>query len=149
MNIYNYKIVRERSSTYFDGRKAFSNPKIAASIMQDFYEENYEMDKENFTVAYLDSKNKILGINLVSIGTINSSLVHPREVFKGAILASANTIMLFHNHPSGDVKPSQEDIMITKRLKEVGEIIGIKVLDHIIISDSSENYVSLREKMII
>ena len=149
MNIYNYKIVRERSNTYFDGRKAFSTPEIAASIMQNFYEENYEMDKENFTVAYLDSKNKILGINLVSIGTINSSLVHPREVFKGAILASANTVMLFHNHPSGDVKPSQEDVMITRRLKEVGEIVGIRVLDHIIISDNPKNYVSLREKMII
>jgi DNA repair protein RadC len=90
-------------------------------------------DKEHFMVLLLDSKNKIIKDETVSVGTLNSSLVHPREVFKSAIKESANAIILVHNHPSGDPTPSAEDEEITLKLKEVGEIIGIKVLDHVIL----------------
>ena len=93
------------------------------------------LDKEHLVVLHLDSKNKIIKDEVISIGTLNSSLVHPREVFKEAIKSSANSIILVHNHPSGDVEPSEEDILTTKKLKESGEVVGIKLLDHIIIGN--------------
>ena len=85
----------------------------------------------------LDTKNKIIGAFGVSRGALNSSLVHPREVFKRALLSNAASIMLAHNHPSGDPTPSSEDKATTKRLVEAGDIIGIRVLDHIIIGEDS------------
>jgi DNA repair protein RadC len=92
-----------------------------------------DKDKEFFMIIMLDSKNKIIKDEIVSIGTLNSSLVHPREIFKSAIKESANSVILVHNHPSGDPTPSTEDEEITQRLIEAGELLNIKVLDHIII----------------
>jgi DNA repair protein RadC len=97
--------------------------------------------KEYLYALLLDSKNKVIKKELVSIGTLNSSLVHPREVFKEAIRNSANSIILVHNHPSGDCEPSDEDKIITQKMKHIGEEIGIKVLDHVIIG--SERYKSI------
>ena len=94
-------------------------------------------DREKFICLHLNSKNRIISYEVVSIGTINMSVVHPREVFKGAILSNATCIICLHNHPSGDPTPSEEDIGITERLNKAGNIIGIKVLDHIIISKES------------
>ena len=100
---------------------------------------NYYKDKlkdklqEHFYCVYLDTKNHIIKDKLLFIGTINQSLVHPREVFKEAYLLSASSIICIHNHPSGNVNPSNNDIIITKQLKEVGTLLGINVLDHIII----------------
>ncbi len=100
---------------------------------------NYYKDKlsdklqEHFYCVYLDTKNHIIKDKLLFIGTINQSLVHPREVFKEAYLLSATSIICLHNHPSGNVNPSNNDIIITKQLKEVGLLLGINVLDHIII----------------
>ena len=100
--------------------------------------------KEYFICLYLDTKNKIIGEpRVISVGTLNSSLIHPREIFKIAIQESANSIILVHNHPSGDCSPSTADITITDRLKKAGELLDIKVLDHIIISD--KKYWSWRE----
>lgn len=90
--------------------------------------------KEVFICLHLDSKNNIISEDVVSIGTLNRSLVHPREVFKKAIKNGAALILVVHNHPSGDPMPSQEDKQVTKRLKEVGELMGIPLLDHIIIA---------------
>lgn len=119
----------------------FDRPKSIA----DFYYEYYLFDdREKFCVLLLDTKNQPISNILVSMGTLNSSLVHPREVFKPAIKKSANSIVLVHNHPSGNPTPSAEDIQVTKRLKESGDILGIKVLDHIIIGD--RKYISLAEK---
>lgn len=101
------------------------------------------LDKENFKVLYLNTKNEIIKDENVSVGSLNASIVHPREVFKPAIIYSSNAVILMHNHPSGNPSPSQEDIQITKRLSEAGELIGIKVLDHIVIGDG--NYYSLKE----
>lgn len=103
--------------------------------------------KEHFRVIFLNTKNYVIQIKDVSIGSLNSSIVHPREVFLEAIKLSSASIILCHNHPSGDTTPSQEDINITKRLIEAGKIIGIEVLDHIIIGDV--NYLSFKEKNII
>ena len=100
------------------------------------------LDREHFVVLLLDIKNKVIGINTVSIGNLDSSIAHPREVFKPAILSNAGSILLAHNHPSGDPTPSREDIEITHRLVNAGNILGINVLDHIIIGDG---YRSLKE----
>lgn len=93
--------------------------------------------KEFFIAFHLDGKNRISCLEVVSIGSLNQSIVHPREVFKTALLSSAAAIILVHNHPTGDVTPSREDIEITRRLKEAGEILGIKILDHIIVGDGT------------
>jgi DNA repair protein RadC len=90
--------------------------------------------KEHFKLIILNPRNKIIAISTISIGTLNASLVHPREVFKEAIIHNAASVVLAHNHPSGDTEPSEEDLKITRRLSEAGKILGIEVLDHIIIT---------------
>ncbi|MEM5831547.1 MAG: DNA repair protein RadC [Candidatus Aenigmatarchaeota archaeon] len=104
-----------------------------------------DYSKEHFYIISLNSRNAI--INEISIGTLNASLVHPREVFAEAIRQRANSIILVHNHPSGDPTPSKDDIKITKKLKEAGKILGIEVLDHIIITRNS--YLSFKNKNLI
>jgi len=113
-------------------------------IAQILIEEMKFLTKEHFNIVLLDTKNQVISIENISIGSLNSSVVHPREVFKEAIKKSSNSIILAHNHPSGDVTPSDEDITITHRLIKSGDIIGIKVIDHIIVGN--ENYLSMKEK---
>lgn len=114
---------------------------------------NYVMDdmrflsQEHFVCIYLNTKNQVIQQKTVFIGSLNASIVHPREVFKEAIKRSAASIVCFHNHPSGDPAPSHEDIEVTKRLVESGALLGIEVLDHIIIGD--QKFVSLKEKGMI
>ena len=103
--------------------------------------------KEIFKVVLLNTKNEIMTDVDISMGTLNSSLVHPREVFREAIIRSSNKIILLHNHPSGNAEPSKEDKSVTNRLKECGELIGIEVIDHIIIGDGI--YFSFKENMLI
>jgi len=103
--------------------------------------------KEHFYVLCLDTRNRVTGINQVSIGNLDSSIVHPREVFKAAISSLAASVIFIHNHPSGDLEPSSEDINLTKRLTEAGELIGIPVLDHIIVSD--KDYTSLKSRNLL
>ena len=86
---------------------------------------------------HLDAKNRILCFELISLGSLNQSVVHPREVFKSALLSSAAAMILIHNHPSGDPSPSPEDLKITQRLKEAGELLGIKVLDHLVVGETA------------
>ncbi|MFD1736032.1 DNA repair protein RadC [Bacillus salitolerans] len=111
---------------------------------------NYVMDEmrflsqEHFVCLYLNTKNQVLHKQTIFIGSLNASIVHPREVFKEAFRRSAASIICVHNHPSGDPSPSREDIEVTKRLTECGKIIGIEILDHLIIGEN--NYVSLKEK---
>jgi len=97
--------------------------------------------KESFCTAHLDGKNRIVCLEIVSVGTLNQSLVSPREVFKTALLSNAAAIILIHNHPTGDPTPSSEDLEVTRRLREAGELIGIKVLDHIIIGSTYYSFV--------
>ncbi|MDD2446722.1 MAG: DNA repair protein RadC [Tissierellia bacterium] len=121
-----------------------TNPSIVADILMD---EMRYLNKEYFKIAILDTKNQILSIENISVGTLNASIVHPRDVFKVAIKRNANSIILIHNHPSGDTKPSGEDISITNRLIDAGNLLGIRVLDHIIIGDNT--FLSFKEKNLI
>ncbi len=102
--------------------------------------------KEYFIIMFIDSKNKLI-IDDVSVGILNASLVHPREVFKKAILNNASHVIVAHNHPSGDPSPSNEDIVTTKRLIDAGKILGISVVDHLIITESK--FVSFKEMNLI
>jgi DNA repair protein RadC len=109
-----------------------NSPESASAFFHSVMDNIY--DKEAFVVAFLNTKNRVIDHEVVSVGTINSSLVHPREVFRNAIINKANSVILCHNHPSGDLTPSTEDINITRRLEETGKLLGIKVLDHLIIN---------------
>ncbi len=100
-------------------------------------------DKEHFMILHLDTRNRVIKDEVVSVGTLNSSLIHPREVFKSAIKESANSVILVHNHPSGDSEPSEEDKKITNILFKAGELLSIKVLDHVIVG--SEGWYSFNE----
>jgi len=103
--------------------------------------------KEHFKLILLNPRNKIIGISTVSVGTLNASLVHPREVFKDAIVHSAASVVLAHNHPSGDPEPSEDDLTITKRLTEAGKILGVEVIDHIIVGKNG--FFSFKEKGLV
>lgn len=118
-----------------------TTPATAAAIFAEFIGPS---DKEHFVMAALDARNRIIGLSLISMGTLTSSLVHPREVFKAAILLNAAGILVGHSHPSGDPTPSPEDRDATRRLQRAGEIIGIPIVDHIVIGEAG-SYKSFRE----
>jgi DNA repair protein RadC len=126
---------------------AESGPKTVISSPGDvgnlLMEEMRHLDQEHFRVIHLGVKNQVLGVDLVSVGTVGSSLVHPREVFKNSIRRNATGVILVHNHPSGDPTPSKEDVSVTRRIADAGRILGIEVVDHIVIGD--RKFASLRE----
>jgi DNA repair protein RadC len=126
-------------------RKGFTQTiECAKDVFNIFVDELKDKKKEHFYVLYLDTKNRIIEKpELISIGTLNASIIHPREIFKEAVRRSANAVILVHNHPSGDCEPSAEDERITERLSKVGELMDIKVLDHVIVG---EGYWSWSEK---
>lgn len=101
------------------------------------------MKKEHFVALYLNARNQLIHKETVSIGTLNANLIHPREVFKSAVDHLAAAVILAHNHPSGNTEPSEDDLEVTKRLKEVGKILGIEVLDHVIVTKN--NFSSIKE----
>jgi DNA repair protein RadC len=105
------------------------------TIFNEMRREMSALDREHFIVLHLDGKNRLIARETISIGSLNQSIVHPREVFKAAILNNSAALVLIHNHPSGDPAPSYEDIEITNRLVKIGEIAGIKILDHIVFGD--------------
>lgn len=121
--------------------------KCSSDIFAHFHERLRGIKQETFLVVLLDNKNRIIKELPVSTGSLTSSIVHPREVFNPAIKESAASVIFVHNHPSGDPEPSKEDVQITHRLSEVGTIVGIKVLDHVIIGN--ERFVSFKDKGII
>lgn len=143
VDIVSIKMVKEKSISY-ENRK-ISSPDDAQYLCRRFLD---ELDREQLIVVSLDTKNQPTSINVASIGSLNSSIVHPREVFKVAILSNANSIIIAHNHPSGDPTPSKEDISITQRLKEAGKLIGIDLIDHIIIGEE-KRFISLKEKGLV
>ena len=120
------------SSSLTREKPILSSPSIAAGYMHSVIDQVH--DKESLVVAFLNTKNRVIDYEQVSIGTINSSVIHPREVFRNAILNKAVSVLLCHNHPSGNITPSPEDLAVTKSLKEAGEMLGIPVVDHIIIT---------------
>ena len=103
--------------------------------------------REHFLVLLLNARHEVMAIETISIGSLNASIVHPREVFKPAIVNSAASVILTHSHPSGDPEPSEEDVSITKRLVQAGELLGIGVLDHVIVA--SRGVVSLRSRQML
>lgn len=119
------------SETERNGASAVAAPEDIARLVKPLVR-NWE--KEHFFVVSFDNRNRVLGVDLVGVGTLNSSLVHPRETFSVAINRHAACIAVSHNHPSGDPNPSEADQVVTKRLKEAGELMGIALLDHVIIS---------------
>ena len=139
INIVSIKMVKE-SSFLYQTRQILS-PNDAYEMIKEQLE---GLDREQFIIACLNTKNEPTNISVVSVGSLNKAIVHPREVFKTAILSNAASIMAIHNHPTGEKKPSQKNIQLTHRLYEAGELLGIKLLDHLIIGDGT--FTSLKEK---
>jgi DNA repair protein RadC len=125
-------------------RYVVRSPEDAANYLM---EDMRYLKKEQFVCLYLNTKNEILAQETLSIGSVNASIVHPREVFQAAILHNSTSFICAHNHPSGDPTPSPEDLNVTKRLKEVGELMGIPLIDHIIIGE--RKFISLKQRGLI
>jgi DNA repair protein RadC len=132
---YRLRIIREGSPPEINVTCDYDVYKIMQFLVKE--------DREKFYALHLDAKNGLLSTELISIGTLTHSLIHPREVFKGALLNNAHSVILVHNHPSGDARPSTDDLLITERLEQAGILIGINVIDHIIIGD--DNYHSIKK----
>lgn len=143
VSIIKAAIIKERTMLY--GARQINTPTLAAGLAKQLFTNS---DREMLVVAALDAKCNPISLEIAAIGNINTCIVSPREIFKNAILSNAVHIMIFHNHLSGDCTPSSEDIAITKRLIECGDLIGIPLLDHIIVSDNT-SYLSLREDGIV
>ncbi|HDN86124.1 MAG TPA: DNA repair protein RadC [Candidatus Omnitrophica bacterium] len=128
-------------------KERITDPSQVAKVFLSILNSESEIDreKEHFWVMGLDSTKRIKYIELVTLGILNESLVHPREVFRFAILKGVDCIIICHNHPSGEVEPSSQDIKITEKLREAGNIIGIEVIDHLIIGENGR-YLSFVEK---
>jgi DNA repair protein RadC len=139
--VYRVCLVRE-------GRVPCYNQQIRSAVDASTLLHTYlaDVDREHFIVLMLNQKNKIIGINTMSIGSLTASVVHPREVFKPAILSNAAALILAHNHPSGQPQPSTEDRALAQRLVEAGRLLGISVLDHVIIGDGTSSYFSFADE---
>lgn len=132
------------------GKRLNSNNKteiLTPSDVWNFCSDIRTLQKEHFVVFYLDTQNCLIERQTISIGTLNASLVHPREVFEPALSLHAASIIVAHNHPSGSLDPSQEDKEVTKRLKQAGDLLGINLLDHIIVTKSG--YLSFQHKNLL
>jgi len=133
IRVKNVYVIREETENY-DPHIRWNSPEKVAKLLHGVFK-TLDDTREHFLCVTLNTKNELIEVNVISIGSINSNIVHPREVFYAAIADKAVSIILCHNHPSGDTAPSQNDIDITRKLVEGGRIIGIDVLDHIIIGE--------------
>lgn len=140
-----FEIFRRTNKLRKKGYK--SQIKTAQDVYDYYIDELRNRTKEYLYALFLDTKNNILREELISVGTLNTSLIHPREVFHPAVQTSCNSVILVHNHPTGDSEPSENDKEVTKLLVDAGESLGIKVLDHIIIG--KDNFLSLKESGMI
>lgn len=138
------EIAKRMKNFRSDKKYKITAPHDAADLVM---EDMRYLKNEHLKVIFLNTKNYVIDVKDLSIGSLNASIVHPREVYSEAIRKSSSSIIVCHNHPSGDPTESQEDINITKRLYEVGKLVGIELLDHVIIGDGS--YISLKEKGIL
>ncbi len=132
--IYRVMLVRERTVEHYGPLRT------STDVSQFLREYLAGLDREHFVVLLLDRKNRVIGLNTVSVGSLSASIVHPREVYKPAILSNAAALIFGHNHPSGDPAPSPEDRVLTTRLVKAGKLLGIQVLDHIIIGNEPSYY---------
>lgn len=140
VNIVRVKMVREASFLYPQRRI-----RMARDVVELILKFLDETDREQFFLLCLNTKNEPTALHTVSIGSLDASIVHPREVFKVAILSNAASVIVAHNHPSGDPTASQEDIQVTRKLQEAGELLGITLLDHVIVGTEGA-YTSLKER---
>lgn len=131
-------IVRDSDNPAED-RTSISRPSDVLGWLSDIR----NSDREQFVCLHLDARNQVNALEVVSVGSLNASLVHPREIFKAAILNNAASVILAHNHPSDDATPSREDIELTRRMVQAGEIIGIEILDHIVAGPT--RFLSMKE----
>lgn len=135
-----FELARRGFRQGLDLRPVISCPAEAVPLMADIKDQR----KEHFLCLYLNARNQVIHKEVISIGSLSASIVHPREVFQAAVTRSAASIILAHNHPSGDVSPSSEDLELTRRLIKAGEVLGIEVLDHLIIG--AQEFLSLKEQ---
>lgn len=149
IDFYTVKLVKEKGALYdLDKNFVVGSPFDGYKLIQTVLNLQEEAT-ERFGIICLNTKNRIVGIHILHIGNINSSIVCPRTAFQHALLNNAASIIMFHNHPSGDPSPSSEDIAVTKRFEEAGNILGIRVLDHMIIGDKEvhrDGWYSMKEK---
>ncbi len=148
VNQENYASVKKVSLVFegsLEGRPCLTSTQDALAFFKSYWSNYPASDQEKFVVACLDTKHRVQCVVVVTVGTLDASLVHPREVFKPAFIEGSSAVILSHNHPSGNTTPSREDHEVTKRLTEAGVLLGIAVLDHIIYGDGTGDVVSLRE----
>ena len=143
LNVVRVKLIDD---TPLFGNELIQTANDAIFLMQ---KELRNCDRETFCVLHLNAKGKPLSMSVVSVGSLNSTLVHPREVFKASILSNAAAVIFMHNHPSGDLTPSEDDKRTTKQLEKAGKILGIRVVDHIIVGENKENYYSFHANDIL
>ncbi len=143
VKIKTINILRDSAPDY-QGKELITNPKQIASIVRGLLRDLE--DVEHFFVFPMNQQNRILGVHIVTKGTVNSVDIRPRETFRSAIMMNATSIILAHNHPSGNLDPSREDIAITKQLVEAGRVVDIRVLDHVIATLWDDAYTSLSER---
>ena len=144
LNIYNLQIIKENSIAY-DVQQKIRTPEDAVNVFKNAIKLDMKSEEYLYMLA-LNTKNCVIGCCEISHGSINNSIVHPREIFKRALLLNATSIIIAHNHPSGNSEPSKEDINVTERIKQCGELMGIELLDHVIIGD---NYYSFKANDLI
>lgn len=137
INIVSLKLVREKSVPY---PTALTGPESVAKLAQELLEEK---DRENFLTIFLDTKHRPTGCEVSSVGSAAACLVSPAVVFRAALLSAATAVVFCHNHPSGDPTPSLEDIVLTEKLIEAGQLLGVRVVDHLVIGDG--HWLSIRE----
>ena len=142
VEVVRLQMIREHIDYY--STKKINGPSDVAEVVRKFIDSS---DREMFVAVHLATDNRIASIHLISIGTLNQSLIHPRECFKAALLSNAQSIVFAHNHPSGNLEPSIEDKEITRKLRECGEVLEVKVLDALIVSD--EGYFSFVENSLL
>ena len=143
LNVVRVKLIDD---TPLFGNELIQSADDAIFLMQ---KELRNCDRETFCALHLNAKGKPLSMSVVSVGSLNSTLVHPREVFKASILSNAAAVIFMHNHPSGDLTPSEDDKRTTKQLEKAGKILGIRVVDHIIVGENKENYYSFHANDIL
>lgn len=146
VNVFTIKQVRESSALYNIEDRFIRSQSDAFKVVREVTQIQEEAC-EVFGIITLNTKNQIAGVHVISRGSLNQAVVHPREVFKAALLNNAASIVCFHNHPSGIPDPSHEDIKLTERLIEAGKILGIEVLDHVIIGDLNDYSMKARGDM--
>ena len=139
-----YSVVREATSPA--PRPRASDPDEVAALARQLLSDD---DREHFVVLMLDSQNRVNAFHEVSVGSLSAAIVHPREVFRAAILAGAASLILVHNHPSGDTTPSKEDLHLTRQLAEGAKLLGLKIHDHIILGNGSGEHLSLAARGLI